>query len=154
MGVLHFPKKIATYKNEKGVSALFVFLSFSFLLLLAWGSAHAAFRHYGLFAVWSTPFENDRFAFSLPMPTTVMYVVYALVLAWCFSHVVLHYERMHRFEAFAWCLVFAGALYNITERIAFGYVRDYIPVAGGIFNAPDFYIIVGVLILMTKMSKN
>lgn len=150
MGVLHFPKKIVAYKNEKGVSALFVFLSLSVLLVLAWVSAHAAFRHYSLFATWSTPFENDRFAFSLPMPAVIMYALYVLVLGWCFSHVVLHYERMHRFEAFAWCLVFAGALYNITERIAFGYVRDYIPLGSGIFNMPDFYIIVGVLILLTK----
>lgn len=150
MGVLHFPKKITIYKNEKGVSALFVFLSLIALLLMAWGTAHAAFRHYGLFAVWSTPFENDRFAFSLPVPVIAMYIVYVLVLAFCFSHVIMHYERMHRLEAFAWCLVFAGALYNITERIAFGYVRDYIPVGSGIFNAPDFYIIFGVLILLTK----
>ncbi len=152
MPAFHFPKGIFKHKNEKGVSSLFVFLFLVVLLVAAWFIAHAAFRHLGLFGLWATPFENDKFAFSLPLPALIMYFIYALVLFACFWHIVLNYGRMHYPEAIAWSLVLAGALYNITERIAFGYVRDYIPFAGGVFNVPDFYIIAGVLLLMTRMK--
>ena len=52
----------------------------------------------------------------------------------------------------AWALVLAGGASNIIERIIMGSVRDFIYIhwrnLTGIYNLADFYIIVGVLVLL------
>jgi lipoprotein signal peptidase len=37
----------------------------------------------------------------------------------------------------------------VGERIVLGYVRDYLYIFGGILNAADFMIIVGILLLLS-----
>ena len=58
---------------------------------------------------------------------------------------------------FAWMLIFAGAASNIGERILLGYVRDFIYITfykwTGVYNAADFYILIGIVILLFVNKK-
>jgi lipoprotein signal peptidase len=96
---------------------------------------------------WSI-FLNDKFAFSLPLPEIVMYSIYALVLAGMTWHLYSAWHRFSKLHRVAWAFVFAGGLSNIGERIVLGYVRDFIPIANGILNIADFYILIGLTLLL------
>lgn len=98
-------------------------------------------------------FRNYNFAFSLPLPIWLMYLIYVFVLLFMGYYVRKNYQHFSRKQAFAWTLVFAGAVSNILERVALGYVRDFIYIYNGVFNAADFFIVAGILLLLLPSSK-
>jgi signal peptidase II len=64
----------------------------------------------------------------------------------------------HRFEACAWALVLGGALGNLIDRIAYGYVIDFLDVYYGdwhwpAFNIADSAITIGVAMLLIDAVK-
>jgi signal peptidase II len=77
-----------------------------------------------------------------------MYLIYAVVLFFALKYFFKNYFTFSRAVLFSWLLIFAGALSNLGERIYLGYVRDFIYVWSGVLNFADFYIILGVLILL------
>jgi signal peptidase II len=94
-------------------------------------------------------FENAHFAFSLPLPIYVIYLIYFLALLLISIYVVKHFNLFLKKELFAWLLIFAGAISNIAERIIRGSVRDYLYIYGdGILNLADLYILFGILSLL------
>ncbi len=101
-------------------------------------------------------FFNDRFAFSLPVPEPLMYIIYFLVTAGIIYYIAGHYKNFPPSSAAAWVLILAGALSNIGERILLGRVRDFIYISfyrwTGVYNLADGYIIVGITILL--MARN
>lgn len=99
-------------------------------------------------------FRNYAFAFSWPVPEPLMYAIYSAVMLALVAYVSRYYQKFGTGQAVGWTLIFTGALANIGERLALGYVRDFIYIWHGIFNFADGYIILGVAILMTRMSKN
>jgi lipoprotein signal peptidase len=99
------------------------------------------------------PFLNDRFAFSLPIPTNLIYVIYVLVITSIIYYIVNNYKNFSNLTLFSWILILAGAFSNIGERIIFGSVKDWIYLLNGIFNLADFYIILGILILLLQKNK-
>jgi lipoprotein signal peptidase len=96
-----------------------------------------------------SPFRNYDFAFSISLPLPVIYTIYFLVLVAVIIFIVKQNSRLDNTQRFAWSLVLAGALSNVGERIVLGYVRDYLYIFGGILNAADFMIIVGILLLLS-----
>lgn len=104
-------------------------------------------------------FLNYNFAFSLPLPVWLMYVIYVLALGGISYYLFKNYYRQNFLAKISWTLILAGGLCNIVERIFLGYVRDFIFVKfyswTGIYNLADFYIILGIVILLLpKGSKN
>jgi signal peptidase II len=98
-------------------------------------------------------FNNYDFAFSLPVPQTLIYTIYFVLLSLMFVYL---YKRFRSFEFFVragWLLIAAGALSNIGERLVLGYVRDYIYIFSGIFNLADFYIFAGIIMLLAQDIK-
>jgi signal peptidase II len=99
-----------------------------------------------------TFFLNYNFAFSLPVPTSLIYFIYTLVIAGMVYYVKKYYLQFSLLSSLAWCLIFAGAISNILERLIFGYVKDFIYLNlgqfVGIYNLADFYIIAGIIILI------
>lgn len=97
-------------------------------------------------------FQNHGFAFSLPLPNYFSFVIYAIVLAGMVYYCARNYHEFTTLQAGAWLLVFAGAAANVGERIALGYVRDFIYITAyrwtGIYNLADFYIITGIIIIL------
>ena len=103
-------------------------------------------------------FLNNRFAFSLPVPSALMYVIYFAVLAGILIYIVKNYKNFTGWIWFAWILILAGAVSNIGERIILGSVRDFIYITvfnwTGIYNLADGYIIVGIVLLLFGHTKN
>ncbi len=95
------------------------------------------------------PFRNYDFAFSISLTLPLIYTIYFLVLAAVVIFIARQNSRLDNLQRFAWSLVLAGALSNVGERIALGYVRDYIYLFGGILNAADFMIIIGIMLLLS-----
>jgi lipoprotein signal peptidase len=95
-------------------------------------------------------FLNSVFAFSLPLPLPVIYLIYFCVIFFIVRHLLAHYKNFSYLQRLFWLLVLSGAVSNILERIFFGYVRDWIYISSGIFNLADFYIILGIILLFVK----
>jgi lipoprotein signal peptidase len=95
-------------------------------------------------------FYNDEFAFSLPLPFVLMYLIYALVIIGIAVYLYRTWNRLNKIQHYAWCFVLAGGLSNIGERLVLGAVTDFIPIANGMLNMADFFIIIGLLLLLTS----
>ncbi len=102
-------------------------------------------------------FYNDKFAFSLPVPAAWMYALYTAALAGLVRYAGKHRRSFGVREWLGLILIFAGAVSNIGERLALGYVRDYIYLTAfswtGIYNLADGYIIAGIVLLAIKKPK-
>jgi signal peptidase II len=98
---------------------------------------------------WSI-FLNDQFAFSLPVPIVLMFAIYLLVLSGSLFYIYKFWKNFSSQQKLAWTLVVAGGLSNVVERIFLGSVRDFIPLAGGMLNFADFYILIGLVLLLVS----
>jgi lipoprotein signal peptidase len=105
-----------------------------------------------LSAVHGRIFRNYLFAFSLPVPWWLMYLFYAGILATIAWYVLRRHRAFSGRESFAWTLVLAGSISNISERLFTGYVKDFIYLFTGVFNLADFYIILGIILLLLIRS--
>jgi lipoprotein signal peptidase len=101
-------------------------------------------------------FRNYNFAFSVTLPVWLMYVYYFLILIVIGWYVRSRYRTFSGQEKIAWVLISAGALSNIGERLVLGYVRDFIYFGSGVFNIADFYILLGIglLLFRPKIAKS
>lgn len=97
-------------------------------------------------------FPNAAFAFSLPVPPWLIYVIYFFLLSAMITYCAKHYPRFDKAQALGWTLIFAGAFSNIGERLALGFVRDWIYILSGVFNLADGYIIAGIILLLTNRA--
>ena len=103
-------------------------------------------------------FQNNNFAFSLPVPGWLMYLIYASVLVGMVYYCAKNYHELGLLSGLAWVLIFAGAVSNISERIITGHVRDFIYITlykwTGIYNLADGYIILGIILLLIFSGKH
>ncbi|MBU6447871.1 signal peptidase II [Patescibacteria group bacterium] len=91
-------------------------------------------------------FRNYFFAFSLHIPIWLMYAIYAILLGGLLYWFIVATKKTV-WTKLAFVLIVAGAISNLVERIALGYVRDFIYIHTGVFNLADFMIILGLIIL-------
>lgn len=102
-------------------------------------------------------FRNSAFAFSLPVPTILIYLIYFVVVLGMVYYVQKNQKDFSVYSKLAWVLIFAGAASNIGERIFLGYVRDFIYISfykwTGVYNVADGYIILGIIILLFSIKK-
>ncbi len=128
----------------------FFFLCVAFLVLLL---LDQLVKHFV-----ASPFLSYNFAFSLPVPVLLMYIIYFVVIAAIVYYVSKNHKVFSFFSKFAWTLIFAGAASNIGERIILSHVRDFIYISfykwTGVYNLADGYIILGILILLLSSRKN
>src|SRR5271157_2200337 len=106
--------------------------------------AGAQARNYGgIYSLegYGTPFLRNTL-------TIAGFVALSMVLRWA---IVLDRDRWCMFDAAAGGLLLAGALGNQVDRLALGYVRDYLILVirpGEIFNTADVFMILGALFLL------
>lgn len=98
-------------------------------------------------------FFNGNFAFSLPLPVWLMYGIYFFVISAIAVYLLKKFSQMDKREKFAWTFILAGAASNVGERLVLGYVRDYIHIFNGVFNLADGYILGGIALLLTRMTR-
>jgi signal peptidase II len=134
-------------KNERPKYFAFVF---SFIALILFDQIAKYFAH--------NIFRNSNFAFSLPLPAWLMYLIYTAVLAAMVYYISKHNRNFSLAVKIAWTLIFAGAVANITERIVLGYVKDFIYITflkwTGVYNLADFFIIFGVITLVAAHQND
>jgi signal peptidase II len=95
-------------------------------------------------------FLNSQFAFSLPLHVAVMYLIYALIIFGIGVYLNRTWNRLSKMQHYAWSFVVAGGLSNIVERLVLGHVRDFIPIANGTLNVADFFILIGLFMLLAS----
>lgn len=112
----------------------------------------------GIF-LWSKNFCGLRFyknlylIFNIKLPESLMYALIAVILAVLIFLLTRNYRQKKYFLIFCLSLIVAGAISNLIDRLAFGYVIDFIIFFDySIFNLSDVYIVAGVgLILIWEL---
>jgi len=108
----------------------------------------------------SHQFLNRQFAFSLPLPVWLMFLIYTLVILGMIIYCVKNYRQFSFGQSFAWLLIFTGAVLNVGERLVLGYVRDFIYIhlfqLVGVYNLADFYILAGLVLslILPMLTKH
>ncbi len=119
----------------------------------AFGGPFMAWLDAGFPYFYKSLYKNFRFAFSLPVPAPLMYAAYAAVIGAIVWHLASSFRGLGRAARAGWTLILAGAVSNVAERAALGYVRDFIYVLHGIFNVADGYILAGIAILLWRQNE-
>ncbi|MDI6737046.1 MAG: signal peptidase II [Nanoarchaeota archaeon] len=96
--------------------------------------------------------ENTGAAFGIlqgwNLPLIIVSVIVLAFLAY------FYFKEKNKLEKAAFVLIFAGTLGNLMDRIALGYVRDFIAVGSWPnFNVADSLNVIGVLILVYAMVR-
>lgn len=98
-------------------------------------------------------FYNYNFAFSIPMPTVAMYSLYAVVLLLAGYFLRQSFVNHTHHQTLGWVMILAGGLSNVTERVIYGSVTDFIFIWTGVFNVADFLILGGLLVIFFSKDK-
>ena len=101
--------------------------------------------------------ENTGAAFSILKDSRELLIIVS-VMAICgiFSYVIRHLSSMSLISMFFWAMLGASIGGNLHERIAFGFVRDYIQlnfVEFPVFNISDILINISVIALIVILLK-
>ena len=101
--------------------------------------------------------ENTGAAFSiLKDARELLIIVSVAAICGIFSYVIRHLSSMSLISMFFWAMLAAGIGGNLHERIAFGFVRDYILlnfVEFPVFNISDILINISVIALILILLK-
>ena len=125
----------------------FWFYVVSVLVLIDFAS-----KWFAEFSEWSL-FLNDQFAFSLPMPIWLIYILYAITFLAIGKYLYVTWNELLVRARVGFIFIVSGGIANMSERIWFGYVRDFIYIGNGVFNIADFYIFFGLLLILATVRK-
>ena len=97
--------------------------------------------------------ENTGAAFSVGQGNVVQYIIISsIVLGIIIRFLILQFEKIDCVTKIMLCLVLAGGISNLIDRIFRRFVLDYIDIGQllffPIFNIADAYIVVGWIILV------
>ncbi len=109
-------------------------------------------KHFVLKEQSALVFRNENFAFSLELPSFLMYLTYVILLGLLLNWFVKK-ENKRILDKLGFVLIFSGAISNIAERILNGFVIDFIHIHTGVFNIADFFIILGILLLFFSKEE-
>lgn len=109
-------------------------------------------KHFVLKEQSALVFRNDNFAFSLELPSFLMYLTYVILLGLLLNWFVKR-ENKKVLDKLGLVLIFSGAISNIGERLLNGFVIDFIHIHTGVFNIADFFIILGILLLFFSKEE-
>lgn len=98
-------------------------------------------------------FQNPGIAFGLAMPKVILYLVVFLVLYFLLQKFRQELKQRNFLVLLSLTLVIAGALSNLIDRLARGFVVDYLHVFTAVFNLADIYIILGIAVLIFMEFK-
>lgn len=101
--------------------------------------------------------ENDGAAFSLFSGMQPMLIVFTGIVLLGFCIVLLFRRPKKKLEYAAVLLIFAGGVGNFVDRVANGYVVDYLAptfVNFAVFNFADILVVVGVCLLLVAVFRS
>ncbi len=100
--------------------------------------------------------ENDGAAFSLFAGRQSFLILFTSVALLIVAYILIFRRPKDKLEAFSFLLIFSGGVGNLIDRIAQGYVVDYINllfVNFAVFNLADIYVTVGFALLLFAMIR-
>ena len=96
--------------------------------------------------------ENYGLSFNIPVPVFVPLLVALIAVVAVSIYVYRESERLSAFTLIALALFVGGTLGNAYDRMAFGFVRDWIAIYRSIFNLADVFILAGLGVLIIKQQ--
>lgn len=129
----------------------FLFALDQFLKYLAYNNKDFTFYILKPWFGWEY-FPNPGIAFGLPVPQKIIFFLTPLILL---GLAMWWRTNKHKTKNFylGVCLVYAGALSNLIDRIVFSVTIDYLRVFTSVMNIADIIIVIGAVLLLHK-SKN
>ena len=96
-----------------------------------------------------TPVRNTGTIFGLFPGHPGLFALVAIFPLGVLAYYVWKEKALSDLEESAYILVFAGLLGNMVDRVALGYVRDFLDmIVWPVFNLADAFTVLGVLLLM------
>jgi lipoprotein signal peptidase len=123
---------------------------------LKWQALHSWSepRLLNTFLGWD-PFLNPGIAFGIPVPTSLVIAITALILLGITFLLVRRWKSYGErpLMLLALILLFAGALSNAIDRIVYRHTIDYCRIFFSIFNVADVLIITGFMLYFFQTQK-
>jgi len=100
-----------------------------------------------------TPIKNDGASFGMLQGAQPFFIVMTLIVLFAVGYYMIRRRRTQPvFLRVVLAVLFAGALGNLIDRIAFGYVRDFIDFCAfdfwkWVFNIADASLVIGAILL-------
>ena len=95
--------------------------------------------------------KNSGLSFGLNFGTTINIAAIILALMFFGYYFYSHRGALTNKQLVALVLIFTGAICNIGDRAALGYVRDFLDIGLGFtFNLADVFVTVGLLIVLLQ----
>lgn len=105
-----------------------------------WASQAVAFDGLGLLRLVTT--TNTDGAFSLPLPSVVLSVLWLILLMYC--AVTTKYRDLR----LPILVMIGGGASNLIDRLLFGGVRDYLQIGAAYFNLADVAIVAAAMVMV------
>jgi len=96
-----------------------------------------------------TLYKNQGVAWSLPLPQTLTLILISGILLILVLFLIRAYREKNTLRIFLLTLVIVGAVSNLTDRLLYGFVIDYINIlfSWWVFNLADVMITAGIVSL-------
>lgn len=140
------------FKKHLALNLIVLILYIIDRLLKFWFIRNPNFNWDFILGVLSFRLEtNTGIAFGLPIKPVVIFTLTVIALFFLIGIFVKTCSRKEHLIIFSLTLIIAGAVSNLTDRVRYGYVIDYIDVPFfTIFNLADVMITAGVGLILIK----
>ncbi|NQU99554.1 MAG: signal peptidase II [Parcubacteria group bacterium] len=96
-------------------------------------------------------YKNEGIAFGIKIPQELFYILVAVIIYFIFEKFKKEIKKKDILVLFSLTLIGTGAISNIVDRIARGYVVDYLHFFNiSAFNIADIVIVIGIGLLILK----
>lgn len=150
-------RKISKFVYFSIMFSFFTFFNFYFSNLISYKIAQGWCFSNSLFNIIYV--KNTGAAFSLMQNSTKFLIILSLIaLGAIFYYIIKNSETIYIKEILFLSLLTAGILGNLSERLVFGYVRDFFDlnfINFPVFNISDIFINIGVfgIIILILLAK-
>lgn len=99
------------------------------------------------------PYHNSGIAFGLPVPNSYTVAISSILIIGMLALTVSAWKKNNTPSLLGWIYLTGGAISNLIDRIACGYVIDYLFILTGYINIGDVMIVSGLLVLLLGANK-
>jgi lipoprotein signal peptidase len=143
--------------SEKNARLMIIISGGLFLLLdqiLKWAAQNLWTQNYPVssFLGWY-PYHNSGIAFGLPVANSYTIAISAILIIGMLALTLLAWKKNNILPLLGWIYLTGGAISNLADRIACGYVIDYLFILTGYINIGDVMIVSGLLVLLGANKK-
>lgn len=98
--------------------------------------------------------QNTGIAWSIAIPQLILIPLNLVLLAAIPFYMLKYLDLTLKISKISLCLIVAGAIGNLVDRLAFGHVRDFISIGWWpIFNLADSFLCIGIFLILVFYGK-